>query len=121
MMVAWYVLVSSTQKRLRPSFRIFVAAFGSASTLMPALASSRETASWTKASGGGEAAWIGTGLSGFSVLLPIAAASVRWSVVRTATRVPGATRSPESARRSRSEEHTSELQSRPHLVCRLLL
>src|SRR3989442_9831172 len=27
----------------------------------------------------------------------------------------------EDARRSRSEEHTSELQSRPHLVCRLLL
>src|SRR5690554_8230960 len=26
-----------------------------------------------------------------------------------------------SARSSRSEEHTSELQSRPHLVCRLLL
>src|SRR3989442_10766433 len=26
-----------------------------------------------------------------------------------------------SARRLRSEEHTSELQSRPHLVCRLLL
>src|SRR5690554_7466205 len=26
-----------------------------------------------------------------------------------------------SARRARSEEHTSELQSRPHLVCRLLL
>src|SRR3989442_10960886 len=25
------------------------------------------------------------------------------------------------ARRCRSEEHTSELQSRPHLVCRLLL
>src|SRR5690554_7791921 len=25
------------------------------------------------------------------------------------------------ARRKRSEEHTSELQSRPHLVCRLLL
>src|SRR3989442_8478639 len=25
------------------------------------------------------------------------------------------------ARRGRSEEHTSELQSRPHLVCRLLL
>src|SRR3989442_7825681 len=25
------------------------------------------------------------------------------------------------ARRERSEEHTSELQSRPHLVCRLLL
>src|SRR3989442_10828490 len=27
----------------------------------------------------------------------------------------------EDARRWRSEEHTSELQSRPHLVCRLLL
>src|SRR3989442_3360660 len=27
----------------------------------------------------------------------------------------------ESATRVRSEEHTSELQSRPHLVCRLLL
>src|SRR3989442_2870481 len=26
-----------------------------------------------------------------------------------------------SSRSSRSEEHTSELQSRPHLVCRLLL
>src|SRR3989442_4794666 len=26
-----------------------------------------------------------------------------------------------SGRRGRSEEHTSELQSRPHLVCRLLL
>src|SRR3989442_15416722 len=26
-----------------------------------------------------------------------------------------------SAERKRSEEHTSELQSRPHLVCRLLL
>src|SRR3989442_11295124 len=26
-----------------------------------------------------------------------------------------------SARKGRSEEHTSELQSRPHLVCRLLL
>src|SRR6266498_5576552 len=28
---------------------------------------------------------------------------------------------PPRARRPRSEEHTSELQSRPHLVCRLLL
>src|SRR3989442_3313719 len=32
----------------------------------------------------------------------------------------GTTRLP-TARASRSEEHTSELQSRPHLVCRLLL
>src|SRR3989442_7223129 len=30
--------------------------------------------------------------------------------------IPGA-----RSRRERSEEHTSELQSRPHLVCRLLL
>src|SRR6266699_4486889 len=33
---------------------------------------------------------------------------------------PAAARSPRP-RRPRSEEHTSELQSRPHLVCRLLL
>src|SRR5215813_15458521 len=31
------------------------------------------------------------------------------------------TRASRSWRASRSEEHTSELQSRPHLVCRLLL
>src|SRR5436305_9070915 len=31
------------------------------------------------------------------------------------------TRRAKSARGFRSEEHTSELQSRPHLVCRLLL
>src|SRR6266436_8966438 len=30
-------------------------------------------------------------------------------------------RAPDRARRPRSEEHTSELQSRLHLVCRLLL
>src|SRR5436305_5474230 len=30
-------------------------------------------------------------------------------------------REPEAAGPDRSEEHTSELQSRPHLVCRLLL
>src|SRR3989442_3283805 len=38
---------------------------------------------------------------------------------------PGAARSLDARRRRhfrvRSEEHTSELQSRPHLVCRLLL
>src|SRR3989442_7351732 len=32
-----------------------------------------------------------------------------------------AARSAKTASRIRSEEHTSELQSRPHLVCRLLL
>src|SRR5215813_14559980 len=33
----------------------------------------------------------------------------------------GAHRLPGQSWRARSEEHTSELQSRPHLVCRLLL
>src|SRR6266550_6235735 len=33
----------------------------------------------------------------------------------------GSPRSPRPRRRRRSEEHTSELQSRLHLVCRLLL
>src|SRR2546430_7709028 len=39
---------------------------------------------------------------------------------RTARRLPGRS-SRESARMSRSEEHTSELQSQSNLVCRLLL
>src|SRR5258707_9377678 len=34
---------------------------------------------------------------------------------------PSATRSPSQSSASRSEEHTSELQSRQYLVCRLLL
>src|SRR5438309_10754978 len=34
---------------------------------------------------------------------------------------PGTASSPRGTRRSRSEEHTSELQSQFHLVCRLLL
>src|SRR5690554_7676573 len=38
---------------------------------------------------------------------------------RTSRRCPRGTSGGTSA--SRSEEHTSELQSRPHLVCRLLL
>src|SRR3989442_14472101 len=37
---------------------------------------------------------------------------------RSAWRSPNASSPPSS---TRSEEHTSELQSRPHLVCRLLL
>src|SRR3989442_7925549 len=41
-----------------------------------------------------------------------------WHIVRRDDRVrPRDT----ATRRVRSEEHTSELQSRPHLVCRLLL
>src|SRR5690606_41961725 len=40
---------------------------------------------------------------------------------RTAAGCPTATRSPSGSVRTRSEEHTSELQSRENLVCRLLL
>src|SRR5205085_3218924 len=42
----------------------------------------------------------------------------RWSTPRCS---PSARRWPASAGRSRSEEHTSELQSQSNLVCRLLL
>src|SRR5437870_9525801 len=40
---------------------------------------------------------------------------------RKMERPESATKVPEAGRRIRSEEHTSELQSRGHLVCRLLL
>src|SRR3989442_8153248 len=45
--------------------------------------------------------------------------SCRWSRSSPAPTSPRA--APSSSLASRSEEHTSELQSRPHLVCRLLL
>src|SRR6266699_1160151 len=51
--------------------------------------------------------------------------SVQFSAARRRDRPhdgrAGAPISPQHPRRFRSEEHTSELQSRPHLVCRLLL
>src|SRR5207253_3265087 len=40
---------------------------------------------------------------------------------RPTTRKPRSVRNTRYPRRARSEEHTSELQSRGHLVCRLLL
>src|SRR2546422_2959201 len=40
---------------------------------------------------------------------------------RPPSRTRGRSRDPPAAGRARSEEHTSELQSRLHLVCRLLL
>src|SRR5215813_14858681 len=46
-------------------------------------------------------------------------APTRRRTARAPARWPAAPRPGRS--RSRSEEHTSELQSRPHLVCRLLL
>src|SRR3989442_4058033 len=49
--------------------------------------------------------------------LPVATGSPRSSSCAPV----GTTRSPGGKRARRSEEHTSELQSRPHLVCRLLL
>src|SRR2546429_875283 len=45
-------------------------------------------------------------------------ASIAWQQL---PRVIGETRDTTQALRTRSEEHTSELQSRLHLVCRLLL
>src|SRR5215813_8215668 len=42
-------------------------------------------------------------------------------VFRAAISLEGALRTPAKRDLTRSEEHTSELQSRPHLVCRLLL
>src|SRR3712207_7642770 len=49
--------------------------------------------------------------------------AVRAPQTVTVARVPGVAsrRSSRAARSSRSEEHTSELQSRQYLVCRLLL
>src|SRR5690554_7096903 len=52
----------------------------------------------------------------------------RWVAVQPGVKAPGTPKSiegyaphPNCATGNRSEEHTSELQSRPHLVCRLLL
>src|SRR3989442_3296778 len=44
-----------------------------------------------------------------------------WAASRPSKRSPRGWTSPRKKWRRRSEEHTSELQSRPHLVCRLLL
>src|SRR3989442_13671294 len=41
--------------------------------------------------------------------------------IQTAARAVGVAQAARAAVWMRSEEHTSELQSRPHLVCRLLL
>src|SRR5215813_15513112 len=51
--------------------------------------------------------------------LPISTGAT--SVGATITRMPSLVASNRRSAKSRSEEHTSELQSRPHLVCRLLL
>src|SRR3712207_7206057 len=57
-----------------------------------------------------------TGLELFAfVVLPVAVGASAWGVVLAAERRRGL------AARRRSEEHTSELQSRQYLVCRLLL
>src|SRR3989442_8547959 len=49
--------------------------------------------------------------------------SIRTKIGKTSSGIDHCRKKPELARiqSSRSEEHTSELQSRPHLVCRLLL
>src|SRR5436305_14273970 len=52
--------------------------------------------------------------------LPIFPSDVRW-LYRHGVPRPAPSKSLRRAEGPRSEEHTSELQSRPHLVCRLLL
>src|SRR3989442_7726115 len=52
---------------------------------------------------------------------PAAARSPSRSAASTIPRARRASPSPPKLSMRRSEEHTSELQSRPHLVCRLLL
>src|SRR3712207_7352656 len=47
--------------------------------------------------------------------------SMKLPVVHSPTRAPSQIRLPDRASSTRSEEHTSELQSRQYLVCRLLL
>src|SRR5687768_17958943 len=44
-----------------------------------------------------------------------------WGILENDTTIRELTGSPISTKATRSEEHTSELQSRLHLVCRLLL
>src|SRR5256884_3098955 len=59
--------------------------------------------------------------SGYVRLVPKGGCAA-WSSTSSTLRVKGSRRkSSQSARTRRSEEHTSELQSRLHLVCRLLL
>src|SRR5439155_21645233 len=61
--------------------------------------------------------YITVGMLAFSLLLPLAATSTTGMIKRL-----GAARWRRLHRQEqRSEEHTSELQSRGHLVCRLLL
>src|SRR3989442_9905237 len=57
----------------------------------------------------------------FRSSIPAASSSVRRASPLRRSRWPGIRRSRRPRASERSEEHTSELQSRPHLVCRLLL
>src|SRR3712207_7383303 len=57
----------------------------------------------------------------FSALILPWRAATRSSCCRTAASVAGSAGSGTSVQPERSEEHTSELQSRQYLVCRLLL
>src|SRR2546427_2001289 len=67
--------------------------------------------------------WTRSGLSAARIWNPAAASS--WSVLAASCRRmaahPDSVRSTAVKTRTRSEEHTSELQSQSNLVCRLLL
>src|SRR3989442_10828149 len=80
------------------------------STLFPYTTLFRSTYSWSD--------WLGGPWCSFIRPLRLLSSSSNflcWSLLR-ASRI-----SWEALNKDRSEEHTSELQSRPHLVCRLLL
>src|SRR5262245_63698817 len=62
----------------------------------------------------------GRGLAAWAAEAVARASASRARTIRSVFRVMGRTRS-DVSRRGRSEEHTSELQSLRHLVCRLLL
>src|SRR5690554_7249832 len=66
-------------------------------------------------------AFLKTSLGCTIELLIVPTDTTSWSITRFVVFKKATTKASLSYISSRSEEHTSELQSRPHLVCRLLL
>src|SRR5690348_17368212 len=65
--------------------------------------------------------YVGSGRNGYAILFGIGAAASRSARLATITTTAATDTFHRIERRHRSEEHTSELQSPVHLVCRLLL
>src|SRR5690554_7097425 len=64
---------------------------------------------------------VGTNLAGHCIMPPVADTIPEWDGIAIQHSYVGSIGTSTPHKRTRSEEHTSELQSRPHLVCRLLL